>query len=521
MQRILEVAGEANAEAVHPGYGFLAENADFAEAVSEAGLIWIGPPPEAIRTMGDKIASRQAAQAAGVPMVPGTVDALESADEAKRVAEDFGYPVAIKASAGGGGKGLRVVWDESELEAALDGAQREAEAYFGNAAVYVEKYVERARHIEAQIIVDAAGEGHFLGERDCSVQRRHQKLIEETPAVGFPDKVRKKFAKAAVAIAEACDYRNAGTVEFLVDSDYNFYFLEMNTRLQVEHTITEMVTGIDLVQAQLAVAQGDPLPFNDVEPTGHAIEFRINAEDPGQGFLPTPGQVIEYREPAGFGVRVDSWIQPSTTVSQYYDNLMAKLVVWGTDRDEAIRRGKRALEEYVISGVRSTIPAHLAVLNHKDFLAGEHHTKWMEDEMDLSNITWETSSTLPEDTDLTERAIMVEVGGRRYDIRMWTSQIQQAAGGTRAAPRRKPPKLAGSGNAGGAEAGVLTAPMQGTIVKLHVKAGDHVEAGDPVCILEAMKMENEVKAPITGEVVDLKVRAGDTVTSGSIIAVVR
>jgi acetyl/propionyl-CoA carboxylase alpha subunit len=275
MQRILEVAGEANAEAVHPGYGFLAENADFAEAVSEAGLIWIGPPPEAIRTMGDKIASRQAAQAAGVPMVPGTVDALESADEAKRVAEDFGYPVAIKASAGGGGKGLRVVWDESELEAAIDGAQREAEAYFGNAAVYVEKYVERARHIEAQIIVDAAGEGHFLGERDCSVQRRHQKLIEETPAVGFPDKVRKKFAKAAVAIAEACDYRNAGTVEFLVDSDYNFYFLEMNTRLQVEHTITEMVTGIDLVQAQLAVAQGDPLPFNDVEPTGHAIEFRI------------------------------------------------------------------------------------------------------------------------------------------------------------------------------------------------------------------------------------------------------
>jgi acetyl-CoA/propionyl-CoA carboxylase biotin carboxyl carrier protein len=522
MERILEVAREAQAEAVHPGYGFLAENADFAEAVSEAGLIWIGPPPEAIRIMGDKISSRQAAQAAGVPMVPGTVEALESADEARRVAADFGYPVAIKATAGGGGKGLRVVWDESELEAAIDGAQREAEAYFGNAAVYVEKYVERARHIEAQVIVDADGAGHFLGERDCSVQRRHQKLIEETPAVGFPDKVRKKFGKAAVAIAEACNYRNAGTVEFLVDPDYNFYFLEMNTRLQVEHTITEMVTGIDLVQAQLAVAQGDPLPFDGFESTGHAIEFRINAEDPGQGFLPTPGRVIEYREPAGFGVRVDSWIQPSTKVSQYYDNLMAKLVVWGADRDEAIRRGKRALEEYVISGVRSTIPAHLAVLAHDDFLAGRHHTKWMEDEMDLSNITWETSSTLPEETDLTERSIMVEVGGRRYDIRMWTSQIQPAAGGTRPAPRRKPPKLGGiSGNADAADAGVLTAPMQGTIVKLHVKAGDHVEAGDPVCILEAMKMENEVKAPIAGEVVDMKVRAGDTVTPGSIIAVIR
>jgi acetyl-CoA/propionyl-CoA carboxylase biotin carboxyl carrier protein len=289
----------------------------------------------------------------------------------------------------------------------------------------------------------------------------------------------------------------------------------------VEHTITEMVTGIDLVQAQLAVAQDDPLPFDGVESHGHAIEFRINAEDPGRDFLPTPGRVIEYREPGGIGVRVDSWIRPSTTVSQYYDNLMAKLVVWGADRDEAIRRGKRALEEYVISGVRSTIPAHLAVLQHEDFLAGRHHTKWMEDQVDLSHITWEASSTLPEDTDLTERSIMVEVGGRRYDVRMWTSQIQPAAGGTRAVPRRKSPKLERGGGNAGADAGVLMAPMQGTIVKLHVKAGDRVEAGDPVCILEAMKMENEVKAPVTGEVVDLKVRAGDTVTPGAIIAVIR
>ena len=522
MTRILEVAKESKADAVHPGYGFLAENADFAEAVADAGLIWIGPPPAAIRTMGDKIASRQAARAANVPMVPGTVDALETLDEARDVAKEYGYPVAIKASAGGGGKGLRVVADESELKSAVEGAQREAEAYFGNPAVYVEKYVENARHIEAQIIVDADGVGHFLGERDCSVQRRHQKLIEETPAVGFPPRVRKKFGNAAIAVAEACGYRNAGTVEFLVDRDFNFYFLEMNTRLQVEHTVTEMVTGVDLVQAQLAVAAGVPLPFKSVEPRGHAIEFRINAEDPAQGFLPTPGRVIEYREPGGFGVRVDSWIQPSAKVSQYYDNLMAKLVVWGADRDEAIQRGKRALREYVISGVRSTIPAHLAVLEHEDFLAGRHHTKWMEDELDLSNISWDTASTLPEETDLTERAIMVEVGGRRYDVRMWTSQIQPAAGGTRAAPRRKSPKLEGrTGGAGGTDAGVLTAPMQGTIVKLHVKAGDRVEAGDPVCILEAMKMENEVKAPVGGEVVDLKVRAGDTITPGSIIAVIR
>ncbi|MDF1596265.1 MAG: acetyl-CoA carboxylase biotin carboxylase subunit [Acidimicrobiia bacterium] len=522
MKRILEVADQSKAESVHPGYGFLAENADFAEAVLAAGLIWIGPPPDAIRMMGDKIASRQAAKKAKVPMVPGTIDALDNADEAKKVAAQFGYPVAIKASAGGGGKGLRVVGNESELQSAIDGAKREAQAYFGNAAVYVEKYVEQARHIEAQIIVDADGNGHFLGERDCSVQRRHQKLIEETPAVGFPDKVRKALGKAAVAIAETCGYRNAGTVEFLVDREFNFYFLEMNTRLQVEHTITEMVTGVDLVQAQLAVAQGDPLPFTAVEPRGHAIEFRINAEDPSQDFLPTPGQVIDYREPAGFGVRVDSWIRPATTVSQYYDNLMAKLVVWGADRDEAIRRGKRALQEYIITGVRTTIPAHLAVLDHQDFVEGRHHTKWLEDSMDLSRITWETAAALPEDADLTERSIMVEVGGQRYDVRMWTSQIQPAAGGTRAAPRRKPPKLGGrGGSATGADAGVLTAPMQGTIVKLHVKAGDHVEAGDPICILEAMKMENEVRAPVGGEVVDLKVRAGDTVTPGAIIAVIR
>ncbi|MDH5372275.1 MAG: acetyl-CoA carboxylase biotin carboxylase subunit [Acidimicrobiia bacterium] len=521
IKRILEVAAESKADAVHPGYGFLAENAEFAEAVSAAGLIWIGPPPEAIRTMGDKIASRKAAQKAGVPMVPGTIDALESADEAKKIAAEFGYPVAIKASAGGGGKGLRVVRNDDELDGAIDGAQREAEAYFGNAAVYVEKYVENARHIEAQVIVDANGVGHFLGERDCSVQRRHQKLIEETPAMDFPDRVRKKFAKAALAIAEACGYRNAGTVEFLLDRDHNFYFLEMNTRLQVEHTITEMVTGIDLVQAQIAVAKGEPLPFDGIEPRGHAIEFRINAEDPGRDFLPTPGRIIDYREPAGFGVRVDSWVRPATSVSQYYDNLMAKLVVWGIDRDEAIRRAKRALTEYSITGVRSTIPAHLAVLDHPDFVAGRHHTKWMEDVVDLSHIKWEPSSTLPEDTDLTERSIMVEVGGRRYDVRMWTSQIQQAAGGTRPTPRLKSPKLDRGGGAGGADAGVLTAPMQGTIVKLHVKAGDRVEAGDPVCILEAMKMENEVKAPIDGEIVDLKVRSGDTVTPGAIIAVIR
>ncbi len=519
--RIIEVAKEAKVDAVHPGYGFLAENAAFAQAVMDAGLIWVGPPPHAISTMGDKIASRKAANEAGVAPVPGTLEPMNSVDAVKGVANEFGYPIVLKAAHGGGGKGLRVIHDDSQLEEALEGVRREAEAYFGDPELYVEKYLERPLHIEAQIFFDDHGNGVFLGERDCSVQRRHQKLIEETPSPSVTAAQRKALSKSALAVAKACGYRNAGTVEFLMDPDGTFYFLEMNTRLQVEHTITEMVTGLDLVLEQLRVAAGEPLSFDGVQPRGHAIEFRINAEDPARNFLPTPGQIVDYREPSGPGVRVDGWLRPGSKISQYYDNLMAKVVVWAPTREDAIRRGRRALEEYVITGVPTTIPAHLRVLDHPTFLAGEHHTKFVENEVDFSDISWPTVPSLPEDTAESRRNMTVEIGGRRFSVTYWTPELQPAAGGQRPAPRRQAPKLARGPLASAAEPGIIAAPMQGTIVKLHVKAGDHVEAADPICVLEAMKMENEVRSPLAGEVVDLKVRAGDAVSPGTVIAVVR
>ena len=516
--RIIEVARESKAEAIHPGYGFLAENAGFAQAVIDAGMIWVGPPPSAIEIMGDKISSRLAAEEAKVAMVPGTTDPLTTTEEAAEVAAEFGYPVVIKASHGGGGKGLRVVHSEGELADAIDGARREADAYFGNAEVYVEQYLVNPRHIEAQIIIDDRGNARFLGERDCSVQRRHQKLIEEAPSATLTSEQRAALGQAGLAVAEGCGYRNAGTVEFLLDRDGSFYFLEMNTRLQVEHTVTEMVTGIDLVAEQLRVASGDPLSFDEVTLTGHAIEMRINAENPANGFLPHPGTVTEYREPSGFGVRVDSWIQPGATISPYYDNLMAKLVVWGRDRDQAIRRALRALDEYQISGVATTIPAHRAVLKHPTFQAGEHHTRFME-EVDLGDVSFDLGTTLPSEEALDRRAMTVEVGGRRFDVTYWSPEARPQTGATRAA--RKPPKRSRSAAAPAGEAGVISAPMQGTIVKVSAKAGEQVKADQPICILEAMKMENEVKSPIDGEVIELRVQAGDTVSPGQVIAIVR
>jgi acetyl-CoA/propionyl-CoA carboxylase biotin carboxyl carrier protein len=350
IDRILEIARESRADTVHPGYGFLAENAGFAQAVMDAGLIWVGPSPEAIATMGDKIASRNAADAAGVASVPGTLEPLESIDEVVAFAEEHGYPLAIKAAHGGGGKGLKVVRAPDGLQSAYESAAREADAWFASPEVYIERYLDRPRHIEAQIILDSHGNAAFLGERDCSIQRRHQKLIEETPAVGFSDEQRAALGDAALAVARAADYVNAGTVEFLLDTTGEFYFLEMNTRIQVEHTITEMATGIDLVKEQLRIAAGEKLSFDANPPaTGHAIEFRVNAEDPASGFLPNPGDIVEYHEPGGLGIRLDSGVRAGSAISQYYDNLIAKLVVWGRDREEAIARGRRALEAFKTS----------------------------------------------------------------------------------------------------------------------------------------------------------------------------
>jgi acetyl-CoA/propionyl-CoA carboxylase biotin carboxyl carrier protein len=513
-QRILQIAHDAGAEALHPGYGFLSENAAFAGAVSNAGIVWVGPPASAIEGMGDKITSRRNAEKAGVPTVPGVTDPVSSVDEVAALAEEFGYPVAIKAAHGGGGKGLRVVRAPDELSDAFEGARREADAYFGNPEVYVEKYLDRPRHVEAQVLFDQQGKGLFLGERDCSVQRRHQKLIEETPSPGLTLKQRRALGRAAIAAGRSCGYVNAGTVEFLVDRDGNFYFLEMNTRLQVEHTVTEMVTGIDLVEWQLRIAAGEELALDTVEPRGHAIEFRINAEDPHNDFLPTPGQIVEWQEPAGPGIRVDAWVRPGTNVSQYYDNLMAKLVVWAPDRASAINRGKRALEEFRVTGVASTIPAHLAVLSHPDFISGTHHTKWMEENVDLGEGEPESTPSLPEEESLTRRDITVEVGGRRFAVSYWAPEPLAGTG-----IRRRPPKLEASSAA--RSDGVVTAPMQGTIVKVSVSAGDTVSEGDPICVLEAMKMENEVRSPAAGDVVDLRVQPGDTVTPGQVIAVVK
>jgi acetyl-CoA/propionyl-CoA carboxylase biotin carboxyl carrier protein len=514
-EAILRIASDAGAEALHPGYGFLSENAGFARAVGDAGIIWVGPPPSAIQGMGDKITSRRNAEQFGVPTVPGITEPVTNIDEVTALGEQFGYPVAVKAAHGGGGKGLRVVWDAEGAKEAFEGARREADAYFGNPEVYVEKYLDKPRHVEAQILFDSHGSGLFLGERDCSVQRRHQKLIEETPSPGLTVKQRRAMAKASLDAARSCGYVNAGTVEFLVDQDGNFYFLEMNTRLQVEHTVTEMVTGIDLVEWQLRIAAGERLEIGEVEARGHAIEFRINAEDPRKGFLPSPGQVVEWQEPAGPGVRVDSWIRPGTSVSQYYDNLMAKLVVWGPNRQAAINRGRRALREFTVEGVATTIPAHLAVLDHDDFIKGRHHTKWMEESVVIPASGPASAPSLPEEEDLSKRDMTVEIGGRRYRVSYWAPE--PAAGGL---VRRRPPKLAAAGPAGAAD-GVITAPMQGTIVKVAVKAGESVKAGASICVLEAMKMENEVTTPNAGEVVDLRVVPGDTVGAGQVIAIVK
>ncbi|MFO7547417.1 MAG: acetyl-CoA carboxylase biotin carboxylase subunit [Acidimicrobiia bacterium] len=515
ISRILDVARESGTEAIHPGYGFLSENAPFARRVIEAGIVWVGPPPDAIAVMGDKIASRRAAQQAGVPTVPGTLEPLATIAEIEAVADEYGYPVAIKAAHGGGGRGLRVVHGADEVAEAFEGARREADAYFGNPEVYVEKYLERARHVEAQILIDRHGNALFLGERDCSVQRRHQKLIEETPSPALTPDRRAALGQAALSVAKACGYENAGTIEFLLDAQQDFYFLEMNTRLQVEHTVTEMVTGVDLVREQLRIAAGEPMSVPAVSPGGHAIECRINAEDPYRGFVPTPGRIAGYREPAGVGIRVDGWVGPGTTVSPYYDNLLAKLVVWAPTREQAIARTLRALGEYHVTGVATTIPAHRAVLSHPDFVAGRHHTRWMEDEVVLSPTDPPAGETLPEDEDIARRDLTVEVGGRRFSVSYWAPEPAAGPG-----TRRRAPKLERSEPAASAD-GVISAPMQGTIVKVLVKAGDHLDAGAPVCVLEAMKMENQVTTPNGGTVIDLRVEPGDKVNLGQTIAIVR
>ena len=519
-EAILNAIEQSGADAVHPGYGFFSENTDFARAITAKGVTFIGPPPEAIEVMGDKISSRIAAEKAGVAGVPGRSEPLKSAKEVIAFGNKVGWPVAIKAAFGGGGRGMKVVKSPEEAAAALESAQREALSYFGRDECYVERYLTWPRHIEMQILADTHGNTLWLGERDCSCQRRHQKLIEESPAAEFPDEVRQAMGAAAVKVSEACGYFNAGTVEFLYQ-DGEFFFLEMNTRLQVEHPVTELVTGLDLVAWQLKIAAGEEIPFaqSDVRRLGHSIEVRINAEDPSGGrFTPSPGTLTRFAQPSGPGVRLDAGYESGDTVSQYYDNLIAKLVVWAEDREGARRRMLRALEETIIEGVATTIPAAQAILSHPDFANGIHSTKWVEETLDLSGLVVTIDPPQEEGDAKVLRTVTTEVAGRRYDVKVWMPE--SSGGGSAPRPSSPTRRRGSSGSVSAALTGSVTVPMQGTIVKVLVAVGDTVEAGETICVLEAMKMENAINASAGGTITEIKVSAGDSVTGGDVIAMI-
>ncbi len=526
IDRILEVAERAGAEAIHPGYGFLAENADFARAVTKAGFVFVGPTAEAIERMGDKVAARQAAVEAGAPVVPGTLDPVTGPEEVRVFGAEHGFPIAIKASFGGGGRGFKVVRSEKELEDAFASAQRESKMAFGRDEVYLERYLEGARHIEAQILADAHGNVLFLGERDCTLQRRHQKLVEESPSPVVTADVRRRLGESSVAIARQVGYVNAGTIETLLDSDLeHFYFMEMNTRLQVEHPVTELCAGIDLAQWQIRIAAGEELPFtqDDVVTRGHAIECRINAEDPAKKFFPSPGVIGAYREPSGPGVRVDSGFGADAEIPRSYDSLIAKLVVWAEDRDAARARMARALDEFLIEGVKTTIPFHRMVVDDPRFAAGDISTSFVENELDLSGLAQPAAiqaATGP-DRAATERVVTVELDGKRFDVAV-RGLAGLGAGGATPAARPAPPQAeARTGiGAGPHVKETIRAPMQGTVVKTAVAVGDTVKAGDLLIVLEAMKMENHISAPRDGTVGELHVSPGENVETGAPLAVI-
>ena len=525
-EAILHAIEESGADAVHPGYGFFSENTDFARAITERGVTFIGPPPEAIEVMGDKISSRLAAEEAGVAGVPGRSEPLTSPDEVVAFGEEHGWPVAIKAAYGGGGRGMKVVKSADEAAEAMESAAREAQAYFGRPEIYLERYLEWPRHVEMQVLADQHGNTLWLGERDCSAQRRHQKLIEESPAPDFPDEVRQKMGAAAVKVSEACGYYNAGTVEFLY-ADGEFYFLEMNTRLQVEHPVTELVTGLDLVAWQIRIASGEKLDLRqeDIQRNGHAIEVRINAEDPSGGrFSPSPGTLTSFHAASGPGVRLDAGYESGDTVSQYYDNLIAKMIVWAPDREAARRRMLRAIDETSITGVATTLPADVAILSHPDFAAVNYSTKWVEDVLDLSDLVVDPAGAPApapaEDEDevpTVQRDVTAEVDGRRYSVRLWVPDLGTAAAPAKGAGR---PKRTAAAAVAGSGSGQVTVPMQGTIVKILVAVGDVVEVGQTICLLEAMKMENAVAAEKDGVIKEIKVSAGDSVGAGDVVAVI-
>ena len=495
LKNLMKAVIETKADMVHPGYGFLAENADFAKAVQKKDVIWIGPNPETIKSMGDKIESRKLISKAGLMPVPGQLKPSRTKREAMKDANTFGYPVALKAAHGGGGKGLRIVNNEEELNQNYEIVKRESEAYFGSDQIYVEKFIKPARHVETQILSDKYGNHVYLGERDCSLQRRNQKLIEESPPVWLSEFGKEELKKATLMIAKSSNYVNAGTVEFLADNDENFYFLEMNTRLQVEHTVTEMRYGIDLVKEQIKIALGNSLEGFETEARGHSIEFRINAEDPANNFLPTPGTITEYREPMGNGVRVDGWVKTGTSISHFYDNLISKLVVWGVSREEAISKGKRCLDEYIIGGIPTTISLLSQVISTKEFKESQIHVKFLEENFKIKDIS--------EEEIISDRPSKV-------NISLDDNESQSLA------PQR--PKKIGMDLTGNIRnPGIIKADMQGTIMDTMTKKGKKVKKGDSLFVLEAMKMENVVTAPIGGVIKEFNIKKGQPVNKGDIL----
>jgi len=524
--KIIETAKEAGAEGIHPGYGFLAENAEMARACAEAGITWIGPPPESIEAMGSKTKAREIMEQAGVPIVPGSTEVAKDLDDARRQAEEAGYPVACKAAGGGGGKGFRVAMTPDDLEEAFEGSAREGEKFFSDDRVYVERYLEDPRHVEVQVLADGHGNVIHLGERDCSIQRRHQKVIEEAPGPHVDEEMRERIGKIATDAAEAVGYRGAGTIEGMQVGD-EYFFLEMNTRVQVEHCVTEMVTGVDIVREQILVAAGEPLSISqeDVEIEGWSIECRINAEAAHKKFAPAPGPIGDsYSEPSGPGVRVDSGVERNSEVSPMYDPMVAKLIVWDVDREKATRRMLRALSEYDSGGLTTLIPFHEAILATEQWAKGETCRDLMEDNEWLKT-TAPADAKPPEPSEdggeIVSRDYKVEVSGKLFDVKVIG---EAAAGGVAAAPAaggKKPPKRerkSGGGASSSSEA--LPSPLQGTVFKVVVEQGAEVAEGDLVCVIEAMKMENEITAHRAGKVTALNVKEGDAVNSGDVLATI-
>ena len=522
-EKLLDAAERAGAEAIHPGYGFLAENAAFARSVEEAGIVWIGPPSDAIELMGSKTRARAAMRAAGVPIIPGTTEPVDSVDELLALGAEVGYPLIVKAAAGGGGKGMKLVESADEAERALDSARREGEKYFADGRVYVERYLEDPRHVEVQVLADAHGNVIHLGERDCTIQRRHQKLIEETPSPAVDEALRERIGAIAVDAARAAGYRSAGTIEGLLTATGDYYFMEMNTRIQVEHTVTEEVTGVDLVREQILIAAGEPLSVRQegVRMRGHAIECRINAEDVSKVFLPAPGRITAYREPSGPGVRVDSGVVAGSEITGLYDPMIAKLIVHGVDREHARLRMLRALEEFAIEGPPTLIGFHRALLMEPCFIAGETCHGLVESEglaaraAELTPGTASASQSFEVGAALRPRVRSVEVGGRRYDVTLLEPEPPWAELGR----RRRARASRGAGGAGGAGGDAVVSPMQGTVLKVEVADGDVVEEGQVLCLVEAMKMENEIRAHRSGVVSGLSIAAGDAVSSGEVLCV--